>query len=467
MGSSRRRIIALGLIGALSGCLTGGDDADDEAIGVEDDSASDGIDSADSADTANVDDHNATQALLEFDEDVANDHRSRAIRALGRTLDIVDGELAGEVYVAFETHEIAEVISPPEQSDGSDPSGPDPYGHVLLRDEPALTRFPFEARYSAESRQVTISLPSDRQAALDAIEAYFPTDVPEDAFVAFPSDPIWAHEFTHAVQFDTIDQGGSTDSTVDSRNAWVTIEEGTADYVAARVRSRCIDGTDEACDLLGFQMTPEAIPPFFLPVSIPYVNGTVFAHFVLESGGWEQLWNYHRDPPETAWAGMFPEQYLESGIDLRSPTVEKPDSEWAVVRELQFGVNPIFELLVNLGVISTSPADGNLPGAVTETIVHEYMFRTDLLAGWRGDQLFTYERAGDEAVGYQWVIAMDSKADATALERAFQEGYENRGSEGAVGWKLEEVVVAIESSGPDVELWMATSDAALADLRSV
>ena len=133
----------------------------------------------------------------------------------------------------------------------------------------------------------------------------------------------FAHEFTHALQDQHFDLDSLDDRslTTDSRLALQALIEGDAtlvmvEYAYEYLFQMSFDRSDllEAIQQVE-QGEYEGAPTVVRETEgFPYEQGIVFAAALLERGGWEQLNQAFRDPPQTTEQVMHPDKYLAGEV---------------------------------------------------------------------------------------------------------------------------------------------------------
>lgn len=491
MTLSRREVLAISAVAGVAGCTSIGSDSDDDSADVEGDRTGEETENEGSEQDdgrADIGEESSTTLLI-FDGDFTPELEKRAIRALNRTEELLGKPLEDAVTLELNTVDLSAILGsasvnadsvgpgPSTASKSALVSGPGQSGGTPMEEliERATHREPMPdlgfahfGVFYPTSRRIEISVPEDTENALALLRMHAPIDVPDDALEGYPDDSLFAHELTHAIQWDVVDSPPSgSGHTPDHTEAKTSIMEGLAHWIVATYRANCVQGVYDDCSIPGYWLTVEATPSFQIPGRIPYTNGSILTQYLLDSGGWDAVWEAHREPPETAWVAMFPEEYVETGgFEVQSAGWDgHPPDGWITIGTERLGVNRLYEKLFQLDVVSNPPDDGRLADAITDELLHEYMFRSELLRGWRGDELTGFHRMSDGRLGYQWEIQMATTEDALALADAITDGYDGRGIELADGWELDDTVVDVESDDDSLSLVMAPDSDGLAAMR--
>ncbi|HUW97089.1 MAG TPA: hypothetical protein VMW58_15005, partial [Anaerolineae bacterium] len=129
----------------------------------------------------------------------------------------------------------------------------------------------------------------------------------------------FAHEFTHALQDQNFDLGSLDErsATTDSRLALQALMEGDASLVMVEYAYRHLfEMSFDRSDLLQAIQQVEQGEYRDAPSVVrqtawfPYQQGVVFAAALVERGGWTQLDQALRSPPQTTEQVMHPDKYL-------------------------------------------------------------------------------------------------------------------------------------------------------------
>jgi tetratricopeptide (TPR) repeat protein len=133
----------------------------------------------------------------------------------------------------------------------------------------------------------------------------------------------YAHEYTHALQDQHFDLDSLEDRslTTDSRLALQALIEGDAtlvmvEYAYEHLFQMSFDRSDllEAIRQVE-QGEYEGAPTVVRETeAFPYEQGIVFAAALVERGGWEQMNQAFRDPPQTTEQVMHPDKYLAGEV---------------------------------------------------------------------------------------------------------------------------------------------------------
>lgn len=381
--------------------------------------------------------------------------RERLEQVTRRTTRLVDASLEAPVdleYVPLRTTPNAStswdrIVDAAQHVDSFDVPGADP-GSL--------------GRYDAQNRTIEI-------AALDAVPDHVDVDryldVPLSEFRAtHPSDPLLAHELTHALQFDTVDQrSGPRDFSLDARAANAAIVEGAATYVESACHQRCLDGRFEPC------VTPAATPSLGeMPLwrlahgTIPYVNGAQFVQWVLADRGWTGVWDLLREAPATSGAVMHPDRYPDG--EPPDPAVEdRSRSEWLETERDRLGVNALYVKLMALD--RTDPVTAPPITADTPTTTARYGpggFRADVLREWVTDRCIGYVDVDDtDRIGYRWVTEWSSTRAAERIAETVAAGYDDLAERSGSGWQLHGRYHTLDREGTTVTFGMGPDRAAI------
>ncbi|WP_135533889.1 hypothetical protein [Halostella pelagica] len=374
------------------------------------------------------------EEMLRFGDRVGDEIRERCERALDRTVDITGEHLDAPVRIELRDPNVVSRTGPR----GAFAVATGKATHLRSATRP--DRAPGSlGRYNMSNRVITLT--DTEQIDVDSITEQ--EAVPDISLENYPNEPHIAHELTHAIQYDVTDVSDGSDPTNDGQNAVTGVREGTATYVEGRYRANCIDGEYDPCILLDSFRRAVDVPLWMLPRRIPYVNGALFAYEAVERGGYDQLWEKHGSPPETAAAIMFPKEYFETGITYRSVDVPNEASEeWNRVQSTRMGVNALYSKFVALDIASLDDSDAAVEGEAAETVDLPRAYRSDLLRKWHGDSLAAYSD-GDGRVGYRWRTAWET--DARTVADAVAEAYDDRGEARDGGWLLDGDFVTVAS----------------------
>jgi hypothetical protein len=464
MEVSRRRALALwtGALAATAGCAGLFDDQSDESTdddasdnGTADDGGS-GDDDGGEDDENGSDDRRDPSEILQFADSVSPEIQDRSLLALDRGLDLIDGEPPNTI-------EIRVLDIDPSEIDINYSGTTEIIATATHREEPPVG-FPGELAFYSNG-QVTLYSQRARDIAVELLIDELPVEPPADAFESYPDEPLIAHEFVHAIQFNEVDPGGGTST--DGSNAATSVLEGTADYVAGRYRGRCSAGTFDPCADRDIWFSATQVPLWGLYQRMPYINGAVLAHRIREREGWEGLWAAHESPPETAWAAMFSEAYLDSGITVQNPPLGQLNAqEWGRQTRDTLGVNALYEKLAYLGQVWPTDEEAQLSGSITEETLLTELYRTELLRGWRGDTFEGYRHESTDEIAYRWAVQFDSETSAEAFADAIATGYSDRGSRNGDRWSLPGSAAAVDREGSRVHLTGAPTAEDLALFRA-
>jgi hypothetical protein len=388
----------------------------------------------------------AVTDLLAFDDAIGTTTRERTRRALGRVLDLTGATLSGPIQVRQVDPDFHRAGLPPTYAQLAFAAP----GSVLPSSE---IRVPGSlGYYSDDDRTLSLAAPDQvPQRVFDDVEG-----APEISFATYPNEPFLAHELAHAVHEDAAEMGAGPDGT-DGRTARRGVSEGTADYVQGRYRVACRNGEHDPCQYRSSFPDTAAVPLWLVPRRFPYVNGTAFAHAAIERGGWERLWAAHEDPPETTWALMFPNRYFDDGIEVRRidphPTVE---GRWNRSESERLGVGPLYFYLRALGVVTATDTGSAVDDALTDATGLERIFRSTLLADWRGDRLTQYV-TDQRRVAVHWETQWETTAAAGAFADQVSGAYDDGAERDGDGWQVDRSYVTVERTDATVRVVMGPS----------
>lgn len=471
MNEIRRRRLLASLAGSLAvpvaGCLQLGDDDDSESERPDDGTGDE--------DTSSNGDEIPTDPaeLLQFDDGVSEATQERAIRALERTSQMLGAQLDEPITVKL-------------IDAGPLPVGParTPFDSIIdqatHRKSPDFRVGGF-GRYTGRTRTLRIADPvqlnrfidENPEALTDMFDGHrdefgFDIDIPDDPFANYPDERLFAHEFMHAFQGDIPRVPHTADlppATRDGRMTEQAVKEGAADFVAQRYLTNCLDGSYDPCNEHMFWFSPEYTASWMIRDQVPYVNGAVLMYHIHDRGGWDAVWETHEDLPNTAWAAMFPEQYLEDGFEVVRGRVETTPEGWTVLDSSTLGVAYLYEKLAILRAVSITDEDAQLPPEIQEALSLPSMFRTSLLEGWRGDYFVGLETTDDaDETGYCWVIEFATADRADAFAAAVDGGYQRFGEEAGAFVHVDGGLRAVEQTDTTVTLGMAPDEDALATI---
>jgi hypothetical protein len=332
--------------------------------------------------------------------------------------------------------------------------------HVYEADVPAVIPGPM-GRYDADSRTIEI-------ADLDTIPEGVPDEyldgLPSAVKETHPDETLFAHELTHALQHDTVDQrSGPQDFSVDGRCANRSIVEGTATYAGSLYASRCRSGSFEPCATGAERWSLSDVPLWALARrSMGYVNGAQFVQHVLEERDWTAIWDLHREAPHTSAAIMFPDRYA-GGEPPALDVTDRSSPEWLEMERDRLGVNPLYVKLLALGrtdPASASSVTGDRP--VTAVQYGPGGYRADVLRKWSSDEFVGYVHVDDtERFGYVWMTEWNSPAAAERIAETVTAGYEDLGERDGTGWHLRGRYHSLDRDGTSVRFGMGPDRAAV------
>jgi hypothetical protein len=264
----------------------------------------------------------------------------------------------------------------------------------------------------------------------------------------------FAHEFTHALQDQHFDLDSLEDRalTTDSRLALQALVEGDATLVMVEYAYEYLfEMSFDRSDLLEaiqqveqgeYQGGPTVVRE---TEGFPYEQGIVFAAALTERGGWDQLNQAFRDPPQTTEQVMHPDKYLA-------------------------------------GEVGQAPEVGNLLGALGEgweelrrDVLGELFIRVYLerelgseealvaAEGWEGDAavFLCDEEEGQELLALR--IRWDSESNADEFLSAYATFMQRAGAVGVTTedphrqwWQTEGQVTCLSRQGDDTLLVLAS-----------
>lgn len=363
--------------------------------------------------------------------DIPPETRRRLQRALRRTPRIVGSSLDERVSVERVPFRAAEAESRFQRI-------VDAAQHLDETDVPDVAPGPL-ATYNPGERTIEIT-------DLDTIPQRVTVDQYLDVSLgefrrSYPSEPLLAHELTHAIQFDTVGRhGGPQDFTRDAEDASLAIVEGTAQYVECAYQRRCADGEFEPCTLPAQATSLSEVPLWALSRRlIRYVNGAQFVQSVLADRGWEGVWDLHRNPPATSATVMFPARYPDGhGEPTGVEFADRSSSEWLVSERDRLGVNALYVKLLALDRADPRNAPSVTDGdPVTAVQYGPGGYRVAPLRDWISDSCIGYLHVDDpDRFGSVWVTEWASAEAAERITAIVKGGYEALGEREAGGWHL-------------------------------
>lgn len=479
---TRRRALAAALVASTAGCTglggdgtgeDGGDGSSDDTDGGTDGSDGDpddgtstdgdGTDGESGSDGDGEDDGTDTDDWadypLAFGNEVGEETRTKARRALERTREIVGEELDDEVTIQFDEPGFLpiELLFPD--------SGPLHHIGRMAHREGVPEEY-FGATGSYGNDTITLVDPDYSDELTPIFQELAPVEIPDDVLEDYVGEALIAHELTHAIQGDVTDFRvgiGYQGSSYDGRQAGRSVGEGTAEYVGGRYRAECLQGEYDECEVLEIWLNAERTPLWGVHLQMWYINGMIYTYYLREDGGWDAIWDAHADPPKSAWATMFPAQFFTDPIGpAELPPQKTPPTGWDSSYQDRLGVNTLYEKLYRLEQVSPLDEDARVASEVTAATGAERMFRSELLRGWRNDRftVFEHESDGDRVAG-QWLIQLDSSAGASDLASAFEAGYGTVGTQSGDAWHFRDDYFTVDTESETVELWMAPDTDAL------
>ena len=227
-----------------------------------------------------------------------------------------------------------------------------------------------------------------------------------------------AHEYVHCFQYDAFDlkRLEKLEEKEDKKKAntdySTTIEallEGDAtissiSYAGAKLGEQgftdWINGVKQASS--GGEK--DSYPPFLeRSFGFPYDQGTDFALYLWQKGGWEELNKAYDNPPSTTEQILHPEKYLdgEKAEDLKLPDLSDDLGKgWEQLDDDVFGEFDVYNYLLTL------LGDEGLAG--------------DAAAGWGGGRMAVYSNKDDtERVLIHIVLTWDTPTDALQFFEAY------------------------------------------------
>jgi hypothetical protein len=227
---------------------------------------------------------------------------------------------------------------------------------------------------------------------------------------------VLVHELVHALQDQRLGLGEAYDQTrtADADNAFRAVIEGDATLAmlanALRGQGIPLSAATQGIQQMGSYLDVNAFvrgekldeAPAILRVTLiaPYLRGLQFVAAVYSIGGWPSVNRAHRRPPTTTEQVLHPEKFAASEPgELFEVSKVRALKQAGYERIVEDTLGEL-ELAVYLG--QDSPKGTNEAAA----------------AGWAGDHLTVYRRAGKTAV--IWWTTWDSEADAVEAYRAAQ-----------------------------------------------
>lgn len=280
-----------------------------------------------------------------------------------------------------------------------------------------------------------------------------------------PNEPLIAHEFTHAVQFDHFSMVSPGRQSRDQIRARTAVLEGTATYVQSLYTRFCDVGNFDPCvPGVGEAPNPEALEDNVDRV-LPYLHGGRFIRIVQERCGWDGVWSLHDYPPESTHSISFPQRYLNTPVTPVeiNRSLDAP-AEWFEVVDDRLGVFGLYATLVWLGIESLEFPQ--VADQLTAIIFEDGgTVASERLASWRGDRLVGYNHIDDDRLLFEWTTEWESVEEAEAFATGITSAYDNRGRNHDQYWHLDgrwygvaqnetEVTVTMASSRDDYEQWV-------------
>ena len=140
-------------------------------------------------------------------------------------------------------------------------------------------------------------------------------------------------------------------------------------------------------------------------VSFPYRDGSQFVNWAFIAGAWQGVNGLYADPPTTTAQVFHPEKYFLQR--------ERPLRFFPAALFRRFGNRPIVEQSLGELLIRTLLENGHAPREAAETA-----------AGWRGDQLFSFQN--DHGLDVFWFSSWRSETRASEFLEAYRKVLQNR-----------------------------------------
>ncbi len=284
--------------------------------------------------------------------------------------------------------------------------------------------------------------------------------IPEISLDEFPTDPFLAHEFTHVIANDIVNQQASPTS-VDATAAVRGVTEGTAEYIARRYHTACTDGEYDPCATRHQFPDPNELPLWVVPARLPYVNGVPFVREVIQRTGWDGLWDLHESPPQTAAEIMFPDRYFNG--EQRWEDIEAQSDaggQWRQIKSSRMGVHYLYVLFRALSIVPAMSSSTAVSASLTEETGLQHCFRAEMLRQWRGDRMNQYMNE-DNRTGYYWETKWSTSEKAGTIADAVANRHDEQGEPYKEGWHVgtdtSEVYVTVSQSNSTVIFAMAPS----------
>ncbi len=271
----------------------------------------------------------------------------------------------------------------------------------------------------------------------------------------------FAHEFTHALQdqnfdLDSLEEGSAT---TDSRLALQALVEGDASLVMLEYAFRYLfEMPFDRSDLLQAIQEVEQGEYRGAPSVVrrtawfPYEQGAVFAAALVERGGWTQLNQALRSPPQTTEQVMHPDKYLAGEGGSPPEVADLTDVLGAGWEELTRDV--LGELFIRV------------------YLERELGSEEALMAGegWEGDRAVLLSNEERDQQVFVWRISWDSEPNAGEFLQLYSSFMQRSGAGlGDTGdlhrrrWETPDQVTRLIQRGEETLLVVA-SDAATAEL---
>ena len=268
-----------------------------------------------------------------------------------------------------------------------------------------------------------------------------------DRFFLVTDDPrrpvinegVLVHELIHALQDQTGLLDSATAASADGRRARLGLVEGDANYVQARYRSRCQNGT---WDCVPTPATDERRPEFNLGVYLvgyqPYSDGPALVADLRRRGGWTGVDAAYDTVPVSSEQTIHPERYPN---ERPTPIAYRPDltGEWRQFANETVGEAWLFAMFWYQGrAYDISVTDGRRILEPDAGAFDTYNYTSVPSEEWANDRLFLL--TDGSAGGHVWVTDWDSAADARQFRDAYVRTVEGHGGTavGPTTWRIPE-----------------------------
>lgn len=385
--------------------------------------------------------HTPRGTNLWFDDSVDEATRTRCRRVEQRVVELTDRSLDAPVQVRFDE------VDPTNRFEHGDRFDRAVATACHVRDVSWPDEIPGpRGSYNPGSRTMRFADPATvDHSSLDDL----PDEIPDET-EWYPPEPLIAHEFTHAIQYDVLDSIPPADQTRDAYEARQAVTEGAADYVAGLYKRRCQDGTYEPCTLTELPLSELFNRRFVVAGGGQrYLNGRGFVATLADQGGWEAVWAVHRSPPAATVDTTFPDRYLQGPtdpVDVGSPP--EMSRNWLDIGSDRLGVAALYTKLYALGVVSLDDPAASVDPDVAEATTYRHAYRTPLLREWAGDRFWTYGYVDDlDRFGAVWRTNWRTEAAAEHLETAIVEAYDDRGRRRSGRWEFDGTLRMLRRDG--------------------